>query len=219
MKAMILAAGRGERLRPLTDSRPKPLLEVQGKPLIVHHLESLAESQVREVVINVSWLGEQIKDMLGDGREFGLRIEYSEESEALETAGGIIQALDKLGDRFIVVNADIFTDFDFSSLFAKSDSGWSDGAHLVLIKNPEHNAKGDFNLQNSRPGRGKQRPYTFSGISMLSREFFAGLGPGRRSLGKLLFDAADRNELSAELFQGMWVDVGTLERLQSLQHR
>ena len=214
---MILAAGRGERLRPLTNSQPKPLLEVRGKPLIVHHLESLARSKVNEVVINVSWLGGQIKEMLGDGRDYGLSIEYSEESEALETAGGIIQALDKLGDRFIVVNADIYTDFNFSSLLARSESDWRDLAHLVLIDNPNHNTDGDFSWQNSRPHREKPRPYTFSGISMFSRAFFAGLGPGQRSLGKLLFDAADKDQLSGELFQGVWVDVGTLERLQSLQ--
>ena len=144
MKAMILAAGRGERLRPLTDSTPKPLLEVRGKPLIVYHLEALARAEFREVVINLSWLGAQIRDRLGNGAEFGLRIEYSEEAQALETAGGILQALPLLGERFVVINGDLFTDYDFARL-RNVDSL----AHLVLVGNPQHNAKGDFALAGS----------------------------------------------------------------------
>ena len=131
MKAMILAAGRGERMRPLTDRMPKPLLEVRGKPLIVHHLEALERAGFRDLVINLSWLGGQIRERLGDGASFGLRIAYSEEPEALETAGGILQALPLLGERFVVVNGDVFTDYDFARLRA------ADGlAHLVLVGGP-----------------------------------------------------------------------------------
>ena len=147
MKAMILAAGRGERLRPLTDATPKPLLVVRGKPLIVHHLEALSRAGFTEIVINLSWLGNQIRDLLGNGTDFGLSIEYSEEPEALETAGGIQQALTLLGERFIVVNSDIFTDYDFAHLRQHESM-----AHLVLVENPPHHADGDFTLNDSRLG-------------------------------------------------------------------
>ena len=147
MKAMILAAGRGERLRPLTDVTPKPLLEVQAKPLIVHHLEALSTAGFTEVVVNLSWHGNQIRDLLGNGAGFNLSIEYSEEPEALETAGGIQQALPLLGERFIVVNADIFTDYDFTRLLHLDSI-----AHLVLVENPQHHARGDFTLNESTIG-------------------------------------------------------------------
>lgn len=211
MKAMILAAGRGERLRPLTDTRPKPLLEVRGKPLIVHHLEALAAAGYESVVINLSWLGEQIRNQLGDGRRFGVEIEYSEEVEALETAGGILQALDRLGERFIVVNADIVTDYDFANLRPRQSS-----AHLVLVENPPHNPAGDFSLDGELVGNQPAGRFTFSGISLFERQFFDGLERGKRALAPLLRAAADRQQLSGELYTGAWADIGTLERLKSL---
>ena len=175
MKAMILAAGRGERLRPLTDGLPKPLLEVQGKPLILHHLEALSRAGFTEIVINLSWLGDQIRSLLGDGADLGLKIEYSAEPQALETAGGIHQALPLLGERFVVVNADIFTDYDFARL-KQGDSI----AHLVLVENPRHHADGDFTLTESIIGAEGSPRYTFSGISRFHRSFFQGCRPANR---------------------------------------
>jgi len=211
MKAMILAAGRGERMRPLTDRVPKPLLPVADKPLIVHHLEALSRAGFTEAVVNLSWLGEQIRELLGDGRDFGLEIRYSEEPEALETAGGIRQALPLLGERFIVVNADIFTDYDFASL-QNADSL----AHLVLVPNPAHNDDGDFALAGSRVRNAGESRYTFSGIAQYRREFFADLQAGKQALAPLLRAAADRDQVSGELFEGGWSDVGTPQRLSSL---
>lgn len=213
MKAMILAAGRGERLRPLTDSLPKPLLEVQGKPLMVHHLEALSRAGFSEIVINLSWLGEQIRALLGNGNAFGLTIEYSEEPEALETAGGIVQALPLLGERFVVVNADIFTDYDFVKL-KQTDSI----AHLVLVENPRHHADGDFTLVESTIGTEGSPRYTFSGISQYHRSFFAGLSPGKQALAPLLFAAAAKQQVTGELFHGSWSDIGTAERLADLNN-
>lgn len=211
MKAMILAAGRGERLRPLTDSTPKPLLEAGGKPLIVYHLESLARAGFDDIVINLSWLGERIRELLGDGGDFGLRIEYSEESQALETAGGIVQALPLLGERFVVVNADIYTDYDFVNL--KSCDSL---AHLVLVSNPSHHANGDFSLKQGLVGDEGSPRYTFSGISQFHRDFFAGLSPGKRALAPLLFAAVAKQQLSGEFFEGRWTDIGTVERLAAI---
>jgi MurNAc alpha-1-phosphate uridylyltransferase len=211
MKAMILAAGRGERLRPLTDTTPKPLLQIAGKPLIAYHLEALARAGFSEVVINISWLGEQIRARLGDGAAFGLSIEYSEEPAALETAGGIVQALPLLGERFVVVNADIFTDYDFSRLRAIDSP-----AHLVLVDNPDHHAGGDFSLQGTTVGDDQSGRHTFSGISQYHRDFFAELPHGKQALAPLLHAAIARGRVSGELFQGTWVDIGTAERLQAL---
>ena len=210
MKAMILAAGRGERLRPLTDSIPKPLLEVKQKPLIVHHLEALSRAGFQQVVINISWLGNQIRDRLGDGEEFNLQIEYSEESEALETAGGILRALDRLGERFIVLNADIYTDYGFTCL-THIDAD----AHLVLVENPKHNPQGDFCLHNSAVANQGEKRYTFSGISQFHRRFFDGLEQGKRPLAPLLRRGADLQQVSGELYRGSWIDIGTIERWQS----
>lgn len=215
MKAMILAAGRGERLRPLTDSRPKPLLEVRSKPLIVYHLEALHKAGFNQIVINLSWLGDQIRARLGNGSEFGVSIEYSEEAAALETAGGILQALPLLGERFVVVNGDVFTDYDFARLniVGKSDEQL---AHLVLVDNPEHNHGGDFCLQGSIVGNDGSQRHTFSGIARYHRSFFDGLAPGKQALAPLLRGAAARGQVSGELFHGAWVDIGTAERLQGL---
>ena len=208
---MILAAGRGERMRPLTDRVPKPLLPVAGKPLIVHHLEALSRAGFGEVVINLSWLGEQIRDLLGDGGDFGLSIAYSEEPEALETAGGILQALPRLGERFVVVNADIYTDYDFTRL-RRADSP----AHLVLVENPVHHPEGDFSLEGSKVGNLDSPRYTFSGITQYRREFFAGLAAGKLALAPLLRKAAGQGRVSGELFAGDWTDIGTPERLDTL---
>jgi MurNAc alpha-1-phosphate uridylyltransferase len=211
MKAMILAAGRGERLRPLTDHTPKPLIDVRGKPLIAWHLEALARAGFEDVVINLSWLGAQIRERLGCGADFSLRIEYSEEPQALETAGGIQQALPLLGDEFIVVNGDVFTDFDFARL--RDVEG---PAHLVLVDNPDHNADGDFGLDGARVVNEAAIMHTFSGIARYQRCFFADLAPGKQALAPLLRSAADRGEVSGELHDGQWVDIGTAERLAQL---
>ena len=211
MKAMILAAGRGERLRPLTDTVPKSLLEVKGKQLIVHHLEALCEAGITEIVINLSWLGNQIRDRLGDGADFNLAIEYSDESEALETAGGILKALPLLGERFIVVNADIFTDYDFTRLKQPRSK-----AHLVLVENPKHNPAGDFSLVKSLVGIDGPSRYTFSGIAQDHSSFFDGLVPGKQALAPLLRAAAKQQQVTGELFNGNWTDIGTRERLQTL---
>ena len=209
---MILAAGRGERMRPLTDTCPKPLLTVDDKPLIVYHLEALRNAGLDSIVINVSWLGERIQNALGDGSEYGLRIEYSDEPEALETAGGIIHALDKLHDQFIVVNGDVFTDFDFGSL-----KGVKTEAHLVLVENPQHNPQGDFAIEDGYLSNLTSNRYTFSGIGCYQKSFFEGYEDGKRSLAPMLRQAADEQHVSAELYSGMWNDIGTPERLQQLQ--
>jgi MurNAc alpha-1-phosphate uridylyltransferase len=212
MKAMILAAGRGERLRPLTDSKPKPLLEVRGKPLIVYHLEALAAAGFKQVVVNLSWLGEQIRNTLGDGSAFHLDIEYSVEAQALETAGGLVKALPMLGERFVVVNADIFTDYDFTRLWRQDSS-----AHLVLVKNPQHNPGGDFSLVDNLVGNNGDPRYTFSGIALYHRSFFDSLKAGKQALAPLLRAAADKQQVSGELYPGAWSDIGTIERLRALQ--
>jgi len=209
---MILAAGRGERMRPLTDRCPKPLLKVKGKPLIVYHLEALKKAGIDSVVINVSWLADHIQQTLGDGSSFGLHIQYSVEDEALETAGGIIQALDKLDDEFMVVNGDVFCDYDFTRLLNLSAE-----AHLVLVPNPEHNQVGDFGVSNGLLLNSSHQQYTFSGLSCYRKSFFNGLDQGRRALAPLLRAQADQQNVSAELFDGLWSDVGTIERLDSLQ--
>lgn len=212
MNAMILAAGRGERMRPLTDTCPKPLLTVHGKQLIVYHLEALKKAGIESVVINLSWLGEQIKEALGDGSSYGLSIEYSFEPQALETAGGIIHALDKLDDEFIVVNGDIFSDFDFSRLLQ-----FDKDAHLVLVPNPEHHPAGDFALHEGLLANNGNEKLTFSGIAAYKKIFFEGLNDERMALAPLLKTAADTQRISAECFEGFWSDVGTADRLQVLQ--
>ena len=209
--AMILAAGRGERLRPHTDSCPKPLLEINGKSLIFYHLESLASAGISKVVVNLNWLGEQIEAAVGDGSQFGLNVIYSRESEALETAGGIVQALDLLDERFLVVNADIFTDYAFEKLrLVKSR------VHLVLVDNPDHHRQGDFVLDHGYVTNASRPRKTFSGIAIYDKSIFHRLELGKRALVPLLRAAADDGIISGELFDGNWVDVGTVERWRSI---
>ncbi len=211
---MILAAGRGERLRPLTDTVPKPLLAVRGKPLIAWHLEALARCGVREVVINLSWLGGQIRAALGDGARWGLSIAYSEEGPVpLETGGGIHHALPLLGTApFLLVNGDVYTGYDPGRLQLPRDQL----AHLVLVSNPPHHPQGDFTLHDGAIGeRGEQR-YTYSGIGIYDPQLFAGCRPGPFPLLPLLRKAIAGQRLSGELYSGAWTDVGTAARLAEL---
>jgi MurNAc alpha-1-phosphate uridylyltransferase len=216
MKAMILAAGRGERMRPLTDVTPKPLLEVGGKALIVHQIERLARCGFTEIVVNVAHMGGQIMEALGDGTAWGVSIAYSDEREegALESAGGIVKALPLLGsDPFLVVNADVWCDYDFKpALDLKGAS-----AHLLLVPNPEHNPQGDFGLERGRLTN--DRRYTFAGIGYYAPELFEGVPCGRAALAPLLRSAIEAERVSGELYEGEWVDVGTPERLQQLNER
>lgn len=215
MRAMILAAGRGERLRPLTDTTPKPLLEAGGKSLIEHHLDALAAAGFREIVINLSHLGGKIRDALGDGSGFGLNIHYSVEPPgALDTGGGIQQALPLLGDSpFAVVNGDVFTAYPLARLRAIK----CDHAHLVLVANPAYNPNGDFGLQGGYVSPDNQPRYTFSGISVYHPRFFASATPGRFSVVPMLMDAMARRQVTGEIYTGAWHDIGTPERLQALQ--
>ena len=216
MKAFILAAGRGERMRPLTDHTPKPLLVAGGKPLIVWHLERLAAAGFREVVINHAHLGAQIEQALGDGARWGLQIRYSPEPPgALETAGGIASALPLLGDQpFMVVNGDVYCDFDFGRFSGSTGTG----AHLVMVANPAHHAAGDFSLEGERViyANGEQT-LTYAGIGIFSPSFFAGVQPGTVMKLRPLLDAAiAAGTLTGERFAGRWVDVGTPQRLAEL---
>ena len=213
MKAMILAAGRGERMRPLTDRTPKPLLPVAGKPLILWHLERLARAGFREIIINHAHLGDQIEALLGEGSAWGVRILYSAEPPgALETAGGIANALPLLGEQpFLVVNGDIFCDWDFAR--ARVPDGL---AHLVLVDNPAHHPAGDFTLADGTVGAG-QAPLTFSGIGVYRPGLFAAVPRGTPAkLAPLLHTAIEAGGVSGERHAGRWVDVGTPERLASL---
>jgi MurNAc alpha-1-phosphate uridylyltransferase len=212
--AMILAAGRGERLRPLTDTTPKPLLRVRGQPLIERHVIGLAGAGISRLVINLSWLGAQIRDYLGDGARYGLTIIYShEQPRALETAGGIIRALEHLGPGpFAVVNGDIFTDFPFETLAISGDRD----AHLVLVPNPPQHPSGDFGLEQGRAVPEAASQFTFSGIALYRREFFAGCSDGVQPLKPLLLRSMAAQRCSAQLYAGIWEDVGTPERLEAL---
>jgi MurNAc alpha-1-phosphate uridylyltransferase len=223
MKAMILAAGRGDRMRPLTDSLPKPLLPVAGKPLIQYHVEKLVAAGFRELVVNTSWLGSLLEDFLGDGSAWGCDIKWSREPAALETAGGIIQALPLLGSApFAVINSDIWTDFCFSELRASKLVSGS-GAHLVMVDNPAQHSAGDFVLTSSgllRPRGGAQASegsaLTYAGVSIFRAEFFRGSVMGKLPLRPLLDEAMQRDELSGEYYAGRWCDVGTPARLAEL---
>ena len=216
MKAFILAAGRGERMRPLTDSTPKPLLMAGGKPLIVWHLERLAAAGFREVIINHAHLGERIEAALGDGSQWGLSIRYSPEPPgALETAGGIANALPLLGDQpFLVVNGDVYCDIDFGHFSGSTAAE----AHLVMVANPAHHAGGDFSLDGERVvyANGEQT-FTYAGIGVFSSSFFTGVKRGEVMKLRPLLDAAiAAGTLTGERFAGRWVDVGTPERLAEL---
>jgi len=221
VKAMLLAAGRGERMRPLTDEIPKPLLTIGGKALIVHLVEALVAGGFRELVINHAWHGAMIEQRLGDGRKFGASIEYSAEGDrALETGGGIRHALPLLGsDPFVAVNADIWTDFPFASLPDTLETL----AHVILVDNPAHHPDGDFVLAGTRvgngEGKGNGRRLTFSGIGVYRPELFAELSDGRFPLAPILFDACDDGRLSGMHYTGEWWDVGTPERLELLDRR
>jgi MurNAc alpha-1-phosphate uridylyltransferase len=236
MRAMILAAGRGERMRPLTDARPKPLLEVGGRPLIEWHLQSLARAGFRDIVINLSWLGSQISAHLGDGARCGVSIRYSEEGpEPLETGGGIFRALRWLGpDPFVVVNGDVWTDYRYERLPQLDAAAL---AALVLVPNPPQHPRGDFvarpratvatgeagwdippdDAGAAAPPAAPRR--TFSGIGVYRPEFFAGCSDGRFPLLPLLRRAAASSQLRAELYDGEWHDIGTPERLRALDER
>jgi len=214
---MLLAAGRGERMRPLTDSVPKPLLQVGGRALITWHLAALARAGIRELVINLSWLGAQLRAALGDGRDFGVSISWSDEGPVpLETGGGIFHALPLLGPTpFLVVNADIWTDIDFGRLQLPA----GDLAHLVLTPNPLHHPRGDFGLEGHRVVNRDSERLTYSGVGVYSPAFFAGCVPGRFPLLPLLNRAIAAERLSGEVHHGQWCDVGTAERLAQLSAR
>ena len=214
MRAMILAAGRGERMRPLTDHTPKPLLEVGGKALIEYHLAALQQAGVNDVIINHAWLGEQIESRLGNGEQYGLRIEYSAEiPEALETAGGIIQALPRLGSEpFIVINGDIWCDYPLQQL-PRHPEGL---AHLVMVDNPPHNPQGDFCLSRGSLQAEGESKLTYSGIGVYHPQLFAGLAPGIRPLAPLLKEAMAAGQVRGEHYRGRWYDIGTPERLTGL---
>jgi len=222
MKAMILAAGRGERMRPLTDACPKPLLRAGGKPLIVWHIEHLRKVGIEAVVINHAHLGEQIEAALGDGRRYGVNIRYSREREALETAGGIRTALPLLGDEpFLVINADVFCETDLGGLCAAASTldAAGDLAHLLLVANPPHNPDGDFALERDRVRSTGTTRLTFSGIGAYHPALFAGLSCGEKAgLAPLLRQAMNEGRVSGALHPGYWLDVGTPERLAELDH-
>ena len=212
---MLLAAGRGERMRPLTDSIPKPLVTVAGKPLIAWHLTALARAGIREVVINLSWLPEKLRAALGDGHEYGVAITWSDEGPVpLETGGGIFRAVPLLGPGpFLVVNADIWTDIDFGALALEPHSH----AHLVLVPNPPHNPRGDFALDGDRVVNRDSGRLTYSGVGVYRPEFFAGCSAGRFPLLPLLNRAIAARRVRGELHRGAWSDVGTAERLAALE--
>ncbi len=217
---MVLAAGRGERMRPLTDLKPKPLLRVAGKRLIEYHLERLAAGGFREVIINTAWLGDMIPAAIGSGSQFGLSITYSHERpEALETGGGIFQALPLLGSApFLLVNGDVWTDIDFGALRRDPPAGAL--AHLVLVRNPPQHPRGDFRLEpageNAWVSEEEGSRHTYSGIGIYRPDFFEGCSAGRFPLLPLLRRAIARRALSGELHEGRWYDIGTPERLASL---
>lgn len=215
MRVIILAAGKGERMRPLTLAKPKPLLEVCGISLIEHHIINLKKAGFSEIVVNVSWLAQQIMQKLQDGSQFGVNIKYSYEgSEPLETGGGILKALPLLGnDPFLVVNGDIKTDFNFRSIQTESNKL----AHLVLVKNPPHNEKGDFALSPANNllsnNNMKLEKYTYSGIGIYSPQLFNDLSPGKFSVVPLLKNAMTENKVSGQVYTGKWDDIGNIERL------
>jgi len=212
---MILAAGRGERMRPLTDVTPKPLLQAGPHRLIEYHLINLARAGFTEVIINIAWLRQQIIETLGKGEKYNINISYSNEGDqALETGGGIFNALPLLGDEpFLVVNGDVWTDYPFENLRSLQ---LKDKAHLILINNPEHNPTGDFAINNGRLLNNANDKFTFSGIGVYSKEFFTTSSDGKYPLAPMIRKYIDSNEISGEVYDGRWIDIGTPQRLESL---
>jgi N-acetyl-alpha-D-muramate 1-phosphate uridylyltransferase len=212
--AMILAAGRGERLRPMTDTTPKPMLPVRGRPLIERHVIALARAGMKRIVINLAWLGSRISEYLGDGARYGVSIVYSEERpRALETAGGIFRALPLLAPGpFAVVNGDVYTEYPFETLKIAADQD----AHLVLVPNPAQHPEGDFGLDEGLALAAAADKYTFSGIAVYRSAFFAGCSDGVFPLKPLLLRSMSAKRCSAELYTGVWEDIGTPERLRAL---
>ena len=216
-RAMILAAGKGTRLRPLTLERPKPMLPLAGKPLIQHQIEALAAAGIEEVVINLHYLGDQISAHLGTGATYGLRITYSEEDELLETGGGIVHALPLLGDQpFLLLNGDIWTDFAFSALPSPLPSPGL--AHLVLTPTPGYRAHGDFNFADGRiTARGED--YVYCGMAVLHPELFKDHITTHFSLRDIYFDLIERQALTAQIHTGQWHDIGTVEQYEELANQ
>lgn len=214
MRAMILAAGRGERLRPLTDKLPKSLIEVQGQSLLERHLQRLHSSGIEKAVINLGWLGEQVAERIGSGARYGLDVSYSPEGDnILETGGGIHKALPMLGRApFLVINADIFTDMPVPRIELPDDAV----GHLVLVPTPGYREHGDFSLQEGRVGN--QRDLTFSGVAIYRPEFFDGCESGRFSIVPMLREVADAGRLTGSVYEGVWADIGTPERLAALEN-
>jgi len=220
MKAMILAAGRGERLRPLTDTTPKPMLPLNGKPLLEHHINRLVAIGVKDIVINTCWLGDQIEAYFADGRDFGANISWSREAEALETGGGIRQALALLGDQpFLLINGDVWSDFPLAELSETALPAELD-AQLVLVNNPEHNPQGDFSLDGNLVDYNDSQRYTFSGISVFRPGLFAAYQSSAGQnfpLREVLRPAILAGRVAGSIHTGSWYDVGTVERYQQLQ--
>ena len=214
MKAMVLAAGRGERLRPLTDTTPKSLVTVHGETLLERHLATISAAGIRTVVINLGWLGSKIVDHIGSGAQFGLHVVYSDEgSNVLETGGGICRALPLLGpDPFLVVNADIFTDMPVPDVALQDD----EMGHLVLVPSPNYRAGGDFDIENGKIVNAETQSLTFSGVAVYRPELFSGCEPGRFSVVPMLRQAAESGLLQGSVYRGQWADIGTPERLATL---
>jgi len=217
MKAMLLAAGRGERLRPVTDRIAKPLVKVGGKPLIEYHIEALARANIVDLVINTSWLAEQIVDTLGDGSRYGVTIQYSHEPQALETAGGIVNALPLLGDRpFLVVSSDVWSDIDYSTITLPRGADM----HLLMVSNPPHHPHGDFEIDNGKlrqPRPDGDEALTYSGIGLFQPKLFGDLPPGIRALRPVMLETIERRTASAEFHNGIWFDAGTAERISQIE--
>ena len=216
MKAMILAAGLGNRLRPLTATTPKPLLRVGGKPLLQYHLEALASAGITDIVINTSWLAEKIEDYFGDGSDFGVIIRWSREVEPLETGGGIANALPLLGSEpFIIMNGDVWTDFPLHSLNLDNHAD----AHLVMIENPGHNLAGDFSIADNLVSYDVGPKYTFSGISVFRPHLFAGFKDSCFALRDVLRPAISSRRVTGAVYTGQWWDIGTADRLYQLDQQ
>jgi MurNAc alpha-1-phosphate uridylyltransferase len=214
MKAMILAAGRGERLRPLTDQCPKPLLPIGGKPIIEHTIQALVSNGITDIIINVSYKGNLIQQALGDGKQLGANLSYSDEGlEALETAGGILRALPFFEEQpFLVVNGDIYTDYPYAQLLNRSVNT----AYLVLVPNPQHHPLGDFGLNADLVSDQVDQLLTFSGIGIYNANLFEGLQDGRHPLGPLLREAIQNTDVRGERYDGIWMDIGNVQRYQAV---